>query len=293
MEITKKIEFVMAPQGAHWVGDGFNVHNFIPSQRGLGMKDTDPFIMLDYNAPMQVQPHDIPRGVGVHPHRGFETVTIAYAGQVEHHDSSGGGGIIGTGDVQWMTAASGVLHKEYYAREWAKQGGLFQMVQLWTNLPAKDKMAPPTYQAIKAESMGRYPLPDTKSTVEIIAGSYMGIAGPAKTHSPINMMNAKLAEGAVAEFNFPEHYNTLVLVIKGNVRVNDTEVKTDHLVKFTNSGERFTIEGLSPESIALVLSGEPLNEPISAYGPFVMNTQGEIRQAVLDYNMGKFGYLED
>lgn len=291
--MTKQIAFVMAPHETHWVGDGFRVHNFVPSAPGLSMKEMDPFIMLDYNALMQVQPHDVPRGVGVHPHRGFETVTIAYEGRIEHHDSGGGGGVIGTGDVQWMTAASGVLHKEYYEREWCKTGGPFQMVQLWTNLPAKDKMSTPTYQAISAESMVRYTLADGESFVEVIAGEYKGAVGPAHTHSPINMMNAKLRKGGVAAFSFPEHYNTLVLVIKGSVRVNGTEVKTDNLLKFENKGEDFSIEALSDDTIALVLSGEPLNEPIASYGPFVMNTEGEIRQAIMDYNMGKFGFLED
>lgn len=291
--MTKKIEFIMPPHETHWVGDGFKVHNFIPSAPGLSMKDMDPFIMLDYNALMQVAPHNAPRGVGVHPHRGFETVTIAYEGRIEHHDSGGGGGIIGTGDVQWMTAASGVLHKEYYEREWCKTGGAFQMVQLWTNLPAKDKMSTPKYQAISAASMGHYLLPDGKSIVEVIAGSYREVTGPANTHSPINMMNVKLREGSLAEFSFPAHYNTLVLVIRGGIRVNGTEVKTDHLLKFKNEGETFSIEGLSDDTIALVLSGEPLNEPIAAYGPFVMNTEAEIRQAITDYNMGKFGFLED
>lgn len=291
--MTKNIQFVMAPGSFHWVGDGFKVQNFIPSQKGLGMKDMDPFIMLDYNAPMEVVPHEVPRGVGVHPHRGFETVTIAYEGRVEHHDSSGGGGVIGTGDVQWMTAASGVLHKEHYERAWAKEGGTFQMVQLWTNLPARDKMNAPAYQAIEASAMGRYPLEDNKSEISVIAGKYRDVEGPAHTHSPIYMMNAKLEKGAVADFSFPAHYNTLILVIKGRIRVNGTEVPTHNLVKFANEGEEFTIEGLDTDTIALVLSGEPLNEPIAAYGPFVMNTEGEIRQAIKDYNMGKFGFLED
>lgn len=291
--MTKKIQFVAAPQESHWVGDGFKVHNLIPSLPGLSMKEMDPFIMLDYNALMQVEPHEVPRGVGVHPHRGFETVTIAYEGKVEHHDSGGGGGIIGTGDVQWMTAASGVLHKEYYERQWCRQGGAFQMVQLWTNLPAKDKMNPPAYQAIANADMGRQELDDGKSFIEVIAGQYGEVQGPAKTHSPIHMMNAKLFDGAKAEFSFPAHYNTLVLVISGQVLVNGTEVATDHLVKFANEGESFSIQALGEHAVALVLSGEPLNEPIAAYGPFVMNTPGEIKQAFIDYNLGKFGYLED
>ncbi len=290
---TKKIAFVTHPQETHWVGDGFRVHNFIPAVPGLAMHDMDPFILLDYNAKMEVAPGDVPRGVGVHPHRGFETVTIAYEGQVEHHDSGGHGGVIGRGDVQWMTAAGGVLHKEYHAREWAKTGGTFQMVQLWTNLPKKDKMSAPKYQTITNDSMGRYPLPDGVSYVEVIAGDYQGVQGPAQTHSPIALMNAKLQQDAKAEFAFPAEYNTALLVVQGSALVNGVEVPTDNLVKFANEGETFDLQATSPDTIVLVMSGEPLREPIVAYGPFVMNSKQEILQAFEDYNHGLFGHLED
>ncbi len=293
MTRSKQIRFVVPPQAAHWVGDGFKVHNFIPSLRGLGMRDMDPFILLDYNAPMTVKPSDVPRGVGVHPHRGFETVTIAYRGSVEHHDSGGGGGVIREGDVQWMTAASGVLHKEYYEKEWNRTGGMFQMVQLWTNLPAKDKMREPKYQAIGHGDMGRHELADGKSLVEVIAGRYADVEGPAQTHSPIHMMNARLHRGATAEFSFPAHYNTLVLAIEGTLKVNGTEVPANHLLRFDNEGETFSVEAVGDTAIALVLSGEPLHEPIAAYGPFVMNHEAELKQAFADFNNGKFGYLED
>ncbi|MDK2772041.1 MAG: pirin family protein [Flavobacterium sp.] len=288
---TKNIELVLAPPAPHFVGDGFRVHNFIPSAYHLDMERMDPFIMLDYNSKHFFSPTEIPRGVGIHPHRGFETVTIAYQGKVEHHDSAGGGGIIGQGDVQWMTAASGVLHKEFHETEWAKEGGIFQMVQLWVNLPAKDKMSPPKYQAIKNDQMIKVNLGEN-GHIEIIAGEYDGTKGPATTFSPVNMMNAKLHKGGKAVFNFPAHYNTCLIVIEGNVKVNDNNVSTDHFVLFENEGEFFTIEA-TEEAIVLVLSGEPLNEPIAAHGPFVMNTREEIIQAFNDFNQGKFGFLED
>lgn len=254
------------------------------------MRRMDPFIMLDYNSKFYFSPTDTPRGVSVHPHRGFETVTIAYKGRVAHHDSSGGGGIIGEGDVQWMTAASGVLHKEYHEESFARQGGDFQMVQLWVNLPSKDKMSTPKYQAIANNQMARVPVDGGE--VEIIAGEYNGVKGPGDTFSPVHMMNAKLKSGGSATFNFPAHFNTVLLVIEGQVKVNGQDVKTDHLALFANQGEEFTVEA-TQDAVALILSGEPLNEPIAAHGPFVMNTQAELIQAFHDYNNGKFGYLEE
>ena len=288
---TKKIEIVVAPREPHFVGDGFRVHNFIPNGYHLGMKRMDPFIMLDYNSKFHFPATDIPKGVGVHPHRGFETVTIAYEGSVSHHDSAGGGGTIHQGDVQWMTAASGVLHKEYHAEEFYKKGGIFQMVQLWVNLPAKDKMSAPKYQAIDHKNI---PTVDVENgIIEVIAGNYNQTKGAASTFSPVNMLNAKLNEGGKANFNFPANYNTVLLVIEGEVKVNNEEiVPTDHLLLFTNEGEDFEIEA-KENSVVLILSGEPLNEPIASYGPFVMNTQDEMREAFDDYNNGKFGTLEN
>ncbi|MBD3724980.1 MAG: pirin family protein [Flavobacteriaceae bacterium] len=268
---TKNIKLVLAPPTPHFVGDGFRVHNFIPSAYHLDMERMDPFIMLDYNSKHFFSPTDIPRGVGVHPHRGFETVTIAYNGKVEHHDSAGGGGVIGQGDVQWMTAASGVLHKEFHETEWAKEGGVFQMVQLWVNLPAKDKMSTPKYQAIKNSEMKKVDL-GKNGFIEVIAGNYNGNKGP-------------------AEFNFPANYNTGLVIIEGSVKVNGENVATDHFVLFENEGETFTIEA-TEDTIVLVLSGEPLKEPIAAHGPFVMNTREEIIEAFNDFNQGKFGYLD-
>ncbi len=288
---TKNIEAVIAPREPHYVGDGFRVHNFIPSGYHLDMKRMDPFIMLDYNSKFHFPATDKPKGVGVHPHRGFETVTIAYEGSVSHHDSSGGGGTIHQGDVQWMTAASGVLHKEYHAEEFYKQGGIFQMVQLWVNLPAKDKMSAPKYQAIEHKSIPTVEVEN--GFIEVIAGEYNQTKGAASTFSPVNMLNAKLNEGGKANFSFPANYNTVLLVIEGEVKVNNQEVvPTDHLLLFTNEGEDFSIEATA-NSVVLILSGEPLNEPIASYGPFVMNTQEQIREAFDDFNNGKFGTLED
>ncbi len=289
---TKKVELIAAPTTPHFVGDGFRVHNFIPRGYRMDMKRMDPFILLDYNSKFHFGATQTPRGVGVHPHRGFETVTIAYQGKVEHHDSAGGGGIIGQGDVKWMTAASGVLHKEFHETEWAKEGGIFQMVQLWVNLPAKDKMSSTKYQAIKNSDMkmvnlGEYGL------IEIIAGEYNSEKGPAETFSPIHLMNAKLKKGGKADFSFPADFTTGALVIEGSITVNGEEhAATDHFVLFENSGEDFSIEA-SEDSIVLIMSGQPLKEPIFPHGPFVMNTREQIIQAFEDYNTGKFGYLED
>ncbi|QES92413.1 pirin family protein [Empedobacter brevis] len=288
---TKNIEAVIAPKEPHFVGDGFRVHNFIPSGYHLDMRRMDPFIMLDYNSKFNFPVTDKPKGVGVHPHRGFETVTIAYQGSVSHHDSSGGGGTIHQGDVQWMTAASGVLHKEYHAEEFYKKGGIFQMVQLWVNLPAKDKMSTPKYQAIEHKAIPTVEVEN--GFIEVIAGEYNQTKGAASTFSPVNMLNAKLNEGGKANFSFPANYNTLLLVIEGEVKVNEQEiVSTDHLLLFTNEGEDFSVEAIE-NSVVLILSGEPLNEPIASYGPFVMNTQEQIREAFEDYNNGKFGTLEE
>ncbi|WP_419868573.1 pirin family protein [Chryseobacterium sp. CT-SW4] len=289
---TKNVEIIIPPKPAHFVGDGFRVHNFIPSVKPLEMKRMDPFILLDYNAKFHFNGSEIPRGVGVHPHRGFETVTIAYQGKVEHHDSSGGGGIIGEGDVQWMTAAKGILHKEYHEREWSKTGGIFQMVQLWVNLPAKDKMSKAKYQSIKNSEMQKADL-GQNGFIEIIAGEYNGQQGPASTFTPVHVMNAKLKAGGKADFNFPSHFNTAALVIEGNAIINGSEkAPVNHFVLFENNGESFTIEA-QEDSIILIISGEPINETIYSHGPFVMNSREEIMQAFDDYNTGRFGYLED
>ncbi|MBK7226370.1 MAG: pirin family protein [Saprospiraceae bacterium] len=292
--MTKRsVEMVASPREPHYVGDGFRVHNFIPSGFRLDMERMDPIIMMDYNSKFYFSPSEKPRGVGVHPHRGFETVTIAYKGKVEHHDSSGGGGVISEGDVQWMTAASGVLHKEFHEKEWSKKGGDFQMVQLWVNLPAKDKMSTPKYQAIKNDSIPRYHVENNGGEIEVIAGEYKGIKGAAATFTPMNMLNLKLKSNAEASFSFPSNFNTAMLVIEGSIQVNDKDVApTDHFILMSNDGEDFTIKA-TDDAIVLLLSAAPIGEPIAAHGPFVMNTRQELMEAFNDFNTGKFGYLED
>ncbi|MBP3944458.1 pirin family protein [Sphingobacteriaceae bacterium WQ 2009] len=290
---TKEVAYVVSPREPHFVGDGFRVHNFIPNAYGMDMKNMDPFILLDYNSKYSFPPSEIPKGVGVHPHKGFETVTIAYKGRVEHGDSSGGGGVIGEGDVQWMTAASGVLHKEFHETEWSKKGGEFQMVQLWVNLPAKDKKSAPKYQALKNAEINRYQLPDGTGELEVIAGEYQGVQGSASTFTPIHMYNLKAKAGSISSYSFPANYNTIALVLSGEILVNNQElVPTDHVALLKNEGEEFTIE-VKEDAVVLVLSGEPINEPIAHYGPFVMNTQEELREAFEEFNQGKFGYLAD
>lgn len=289
----KSIEAILPPPAFHMVGDGFRVHNFFPSLPVIGLKGMSPFFLMDYGSKWIVPPSDRQKGVGVHPHRGFETVTIAYRGKVAHHDSAGNSGVIDEGDVQWMTAGGGVLHKEYHEKEFSKKGGIFQMVQLWVNLPAKDKMTPAKYQAIENKDMTRVLLDDGKSIVEIIAGEYKGQKGPAFTFSPVNMFNAKLIRGAKANFSFNKNFNTGMLVIEGEVKINNLKTAAeDHFILFGHDGEDIVIEA-AKESVILVLSGEPVNEPIVSHGPFVMNTEAEIKQAYEDYYNGKFGYLED
>lgn len=291
MENIKTLDLALSPPPPHMVGDGFRVHNYIPSM--VNMQRMNPFIMLDYNSPHYFPPSATPPGVGVHPHRGFETVTIAYQGKVSHHDSGGNSGTIGEGEVQWMTAASGVLHKEYHEKEFAAQGGIFQMVQLWVNLPSANKMDPPSYQAITRDQITEVNLTDDAGVVKIIAGTFQGHQGPAKTHTRVDLFNLYLNENKSIDLNFPQHDHTAIVVIKGSVKVNGHEIlKGNDLGVFSDSGENFTIEALE-ESIVLMLNGEPIMEPIAAYGPFVMNTREEIIQAYQDFQMGKFGHLDN
>ena len=286
----KQVSAILNPPAPHMVGDGFRVHNFFPSGYRLNMS---PFYMLDYNAKIEFSARNEPRGVGVHPHRGFETVTIAYHGAVAHHDSAGNNGVIYPGDVQWMTAASGILHKEYHEEEFSKKGGVFQMVQLWVNLPAKDKMSSPKYRGIKKSELQQFALPNDTGVIEIIAGSYQNKKGSASTFSPIEMYNAHLNNGAKATFNFAAHYNTGIVVIECKIKVNGNEMaNTDQFIHFKNEGEEIEVEALA-DSVILILSGEPIDEPITAYGPFLMNNPEEIQQAIADYNNGKFGYLDE
>lgn len=289
--MKKEIEKVMPPPAPHMVGDGFRVHNFFPAQ--LDMHRMSPFFLMDYNSKVEFPPASHQRGVGVHPHRGFETVTLAYHGKVAHHDSAGNSGVIAEGDVQWMTAASGVLHKEYHEKQFSQQGGAFQMVQLWVNLPARDKMSSPKYQAITKQKMGRYVLGDNKGFVNVVAGEFKGVKGAATTFTPIQMYNLYLEPEAEISFTLPENYNSGLLVLEGEIEVNESStVMTDYFVLFANKGTEISIKSRTAAKI-LVLSGEPINEPIVAYGPFLMNSKEEIIQAYEDVNNGKFGVLEE
>jgi redox-sensitive bicupin YhaK (pirin superfamily) len=288
---AKSIQQILPPPAPHMVGDGFRVHNFFPTGYNIGKNRMSPFFMMDYNSKIDFSPRENPRGVGVHPHRGFETVTIAYHGKVAHHDSTGNSGVISEGDVQWMTAASGILHKEYHEEEFSKKGGPFQMIQLWVNLPAKDKMSKPKYQAITNDQLGKYQL-DNGGVVEVIAGEFKGVKGAASTFTPIEMYNAKIKKGAAVTFDLPENFNTGILVVEGAVKVNGEKAPADNFILFKNEGETISIEA-EEDSILFVISGKPINEPIAAYGPFLMNTNEELEQALEDFNKGKFGYLED
>lgn len=287
---TKEVSSILKAPAPHMVGDGFRVHNFFPGGYKI---DMNPFFLMDYGSKIEFSARKEPRGVGIHPHRGFETVTIAYHGAVAHHDSSGNSGVIYPGDVQWMTAAGGILHKEYHEENYSLTGGPFQMVQLWVNLPARDKMGTPKYQAIKQADMAHFDLPENGGKIEIIAGNYNGIAGNAHTFTPIHLYNARLNNGGHATFNFPSSFNTGFMVIEGSVKINGAEkAEVNSFVHFKNNGEKISIEALG-DSVVLVLSGEPINEPIVQYGPFLMNTEAEIKQAIEDYNQGRFGYLEE
>ena len=287
----KNVEKIFAPMNPHFVGDGFRVHSYIPGYPALNQKRMDPFLLLDYNSKYVFPPSEIPKGVGVHPHKGFETVTLAYHGRVEHGDSSGGGGVIAEGDIQWMTAGKGVLHKEFHETEWSKQGGLFQMIQLWVNLPAKYKTVEPKHQALANKDLKKFELTDGSGIVEVIAGHYQGTSGIAETFSPIEMYNLKAKSGATATFTIPANYNTFVLVLDGEIEINGTEVvKENHLALMKNDGDIFTIK-VQQDAVVFIAGGEPINEPIVHYGPFVMNTEEEIRQAIHDFQSGKFGNL--
>jgi redox-sensitive bicupin YhaK (pirin superfamily) len=289
---TKSIQQILPPPAPHMVGDGFRVHNFFPSGYNMPQTRMSPFFLMDYNSKIDFSPRENPRGVDVHPHRGFETVTIAFHGKVAHHDSAGNSGVITPGGVQWMTAGSGVLHKEYHEKEYSAQGGPFQMVQLWVNLPAKDKMTAPKYQGLNNEQMGKYIIPDDGGVVDVVAGDFKGVKGPASTFTPINMYVIRLKQGKRLEFDLPASYNTGLLVTEGAVKYNDdAQANTDEFALFQNDGERITVEALE-DAVILALNGEGIDEPIAAHGPFLMNTYDEIHQAIKDFSTGKFGKLE-
>ena len=288
--MVKSIASILDPTPPQQVGDGFNVSNFFP--RGYKIK-MSPFFLLDYNVRTELAGSVEPRGVGVHPHRGFETVTIPYHGAIAHEDSAGNTGVIYPGDVQWMTAARGILHKEYYEKEFNTSGGILQTVQLWVNLPAKDKMSTPKYQSLKHSDICNVILPDNAGSVEVIAGEYVGVRGPASTFTPLNVFNAILNPGGTTVINLPREYNTGFLVIEGKITVNgDSTASENQFIYFNHDGESISLRA-SVKSTILILSGQPINEPIAQYGPFLMNRPEEIQQAIDDYNQGRFGYLEE
>ena len=289
----RSIEAVLPPDNLHFVGDGFRVYGILGRKEPLSMKRMSPFLLLDY-APVHYFPpnNGSPRGVGPHPHRGIETVTIAYKGKVEHNDSTGAGGIIEEGGVQWMTSGSGILHKEYHEKNFSKKGGEMQMVQLWVNLPTKDKMTTPKYQNLNNKDLSKVELENNAGSIDIIAGEYEDHKGPAASFSPLSLFNVKLKKGKGTSFSFNENHNTGLLIIKGSVTVNNSEkAPTNHFVLFKNKGKEFTLRA-DEDATILVLSGEPIDEPIASYGPFVMNTNEEIKQTIDDFNNGKFGYLD-
>lgn len=285
----KKLNRVLSQNQRHWVGDGFPVRSVFSYDDFP--QELSPFLLMDYAGPENFSPTEEKRGVGEHPHRGFETVTIVYDGEVEHRDSSGGGGKIGPGDVQWMTAASGLVHEEFHGREYARKGGPFEMIQLWVNLPKKDKMSAPGYQGITDAQIPRVPLPNDAGFARVIAGNYGGSKGPARTFSPMNVWDLRVNPGARVELRVQGGHTTALFVLKGKIRAASGEtVGEAELGLLEREGETAAFEALEPTTL-LFLSGEPLNEPVVGYGPFVMSTPGEIRQAFIDYQSGKMGHL--
>lgn len=289
MKKFRTIENIFKAPEPHMVGDRFRVSQYIPT--GIkSMERLSPFLLLDYNAPYYFKPSETRLGVGAHPHRGFETVTIAYDGKVEHHDNKGNHGIIGPGDVQWMTAASGIMHKEYHETEFSKNGGIFHMVQLWVNLPKDKKMIEPKYQPLLKEEMGVLKLDNDKGEISIIAGEVNGVKGPANTFTNINLYNINLKNYGNTTLSEPKNFNTAILILKGEAEVNEDKIcKEGDFIVFDNVEGEILLESLTEESLFLVLSGEPINEPVVSHGPFVMNTLGEILDAYEDFRNNKFG----
>lgn len=283
----KKILGSFGNPNMHWVGDGFPVRSLF-SYNKLGQA-ISPFLLLDYAGPHNFAPSTRQRGVGEHPHRGFETVTIVYDGEVAHRDSTGQGGVIGPGDVQWMTAAGGVLHEEFHSPGFAKAGGPFRMVQLWVNLPAKDKMATPGYQSILGADIPTADLPDGAGKVRVIAGEFRGAKGPARTFTPVNVWDIRLARDASIELDLPEGHTAAIVVLTGHVTVGGTQAAGEAEVVLLDKDGAGTTVDAEGDSMLLVLTGEPIDEPIVGYGPFVMNSEAEIRQAIEDFNKGEFG----
>lgn len=285
----KKILGIYSAPRPHWVGDGFPARSLF-SYDSHG-KQLSPFLLLDYAGPMEFTPTTTPRGVGRHPHRGFETVTIVYSGEVAHRDSTGEGGVIGPGDVQWMTAGAGILHEEFHSPAFSRSGGVLEMVQLWVNLPARDKMAAPGYQAIFDRDIPVAELPNGAGTVRVIAGEFSGHAGPARTFTPMNVWDLRLTQGGYSAVTLPAGWIGAAIVLRGEVRINGSAiVRETQMAVLDREGGDLSLEA-SSDATVLLLSGEPIDEPIVGHGPFVMNTQQEIVQAISDFNSGRFGMM--
>jgi hypothetical protein len=282
----KQLHRIAHADESHWVGDGFPVRTLF--SYNTPDAEVSPFLMLDYAGPAEFPAASKPKGVGMHPHRGFETVTILYQGEVEHHDTAGNGGRIGPGDVQWMTAAKGLLHEEMHSAAFTRQGGTFEAIQLWVNLPAKFKMVAPHYQPITSDRIPVVKLDDHGSIVRVIAGTYQDIKGPATSYTPVNLWELRLLAGQSVELDFPEDYTTLLFALKGSVTINNSTTLNDaEIAFFERLGKTITLTALKNATL-LVMSGEPIDEPIAGYGPFVMNTPEEIQQAIEDFNAGRF-----
>jgi redox-sensitive bicupin YhaK (pirin superfamily) len=272
---------------AHWVGDGFPVHTVF-SYQNLE-RELTPFLLLDHAGPTDFEPTDRERGVGWHPHRGFETVTIVYDGEVDHEDSAGNRGSIGPGDVQWMTAGAGVLHKELHGRDYARRGGRFEMLQLWVNLPAKSKMTAPRYQTLHSPDIPVVSLPEGGGSMRVIAGEFGGMKGPARAFTPINLLDLRLRAGHGVHLPLHDGYTAALFVLKGEIVVNGAEAAHEgELVVLRREGDEVAI-GARSEATLFVMNGQPIDEPIVGYGPFVMNTAEQIKQAIADYNSGRLG----
>jgi redox-sensitive bicupin YhaK (pirin superfamily) len=278
----KQLHRITRTDESHWVGDGFPVRTLF--SYNTPDAEVSPFLMLDYAGPAEFPPASKPRGVGLHPHRGFETVTILYQGEVEHHDTAGNGGLIGPGEVQWMTAAKGLLHEEMHSDAFTRQGGTFEAIQLWVNLPAKYKMDAPHYQSIVNAQIPVVKLDEKGSIVRVIAGDYQGAKGPANTYTPINLWDLRLSAGQSVEIDLPEDYTTMLFALKGSVDINNSVTMNDAELAFFERNGKFIALNALKDATLLVMNGEPIDEPIAGYGPFVMNTQEEIRQAIADFN---------
>lgn len=284
----KKVKLIKKTNGSHWVGDGFPVRTIF-SYHDFD-KDISPFLLMDYAGPYKFSATKEKRGVGEHPHRGFETVTIVYSGEVEHRDSSGGGGIIKDGDVQWMTAASGLVHEEFHGKDFAEKGGDFEMIQLWVNLPKEFKMSPPRYQAIKSESISVHNLPNEAGVVRLISGELENTKGPAKTFSPVNLWDLRLNEGKTVNLNVPAGHTASLFVLDGEIEIDGQIANAAELVVLENSDDQIQFK-VNKDSKILFMGGEIIDEPIFGYGPFVMSSYDEIEQAFLDFQKGKMGQL--